>query len=98
MAGYIRPDNFLQWLRMGEMIDGSSPKYTLEYTDGMYVAQNGGVGRVRSRVIYLVIAEPEPVDSGVYTCQIMGTNVSTEVNLTVSEVKGMCWYKFGLWL
>ncbi len=88
MAGYLHPDDSLQWFRMGEIINGSSSRHQVKYSIGDRIAQNGGDELTKSRVSALVIQDPEMEDSGVYTCQIKNTDVSSEINLSVLEVKG----------
>ena len=90
MADFIRSDEDLQWFRGGQQITNGS-RHTVTYEDGRSgVAQNGGMFVVPARVSVLTISDPVVADSGVYTCQIQGTNESTNIQLSVtgSETEG----------
>lgn len=88
MAGYAYPDSSLQWFNGSEPIDVLSPRHRVEYREGNRRVQNGGDDRVKSRISSLEILEPELADSGPYTCMIVGTAISADVNLTVLQVDG----------
>ena len=84
MTLYVRADEDLQWFRGSEMIDSRNDRYTISYRNGLTgAAQNGGNVTVPGRVSVLTISNPQLSDSGTYTCRILGTEQSTDVQLNV---------------
>ena len=79
MRAYIRPDNTLIWERPGgQRIANGTGKHQITFSDGLpMTAANGGGELVPSRVSTLVISNPEPSDTGTYTCRVV--NVSNAV-------------------
>ena len=84
MTLYVRADEDLQWFRGSEMIASRNDRYTISYRNGLTgAAQNGGNVTVPGRVSVLTISNPQLSDSGTYTCRILGTEQSTDVQLNV---------------
>ena len=83
MRAFIRPDSSLLWKGpSGRRIASDENKYHITFSDGVPdVAANGSQTLVPSRVSTLTIINPEPSDSGRYTCSIVG--VSAEVVISV---------------
>ena len=84
MSLYLHPDENLQWFRGGQQIMNTE-RHNITYTDGT------GVGQIRedtvgsSRISTLVISEPRLSDSGTYTCAIINTENSQDIELTVES-------------
>ena len=87
MTLFIRSDEDLQWFRGSEMIVSGTGRYTASYRNGLAgAAQNGGNVTVPGRVSVLTISYPQQSDSGTYTCRILGTEQSADVQLSVEDV------------
>ena len=87
MTLFIRPDEDLQWFRGSEMIASATNRYTISYRNGSArAAQNGGNVTIPGRVSVLTISNPQLSDSGKYTCRILGTEQSADIQLTVEGV------------
>ena len=87
MTLYIRPDEDLQWFRGSENITSETNRYTILYRNGLAgAAQNGGNVTTPGRVSVLAISNPQLSDSGKYTCRILGTEQSADIQLTVESV------------
>ena len=57
---------------------------TISYRNGLTgAAQNGGNVTVPGRVSVLTISNPQLSDSGTYTCRILGTEQSIDVQLNI---------------
>ena len=85
MTEFIRPDESLQWFRGGQQITNGG-RHSIMYENGTAdLAQNGGFDLVPGRVSVLTISDPLLSDSGVYTCQIQGTVVSADIQLSITE-------------
>ena len=87
MAGYVRPDDHLNWFREEEMITQDS-KYELEFRNGSQTAQGGGSTTTPSRLSVVRILNPEMEDIGVYKCVINGTELTSHVELVVLKASG----------
>ena len=84
MTLYIRADEDLQWFRGSEMIASGTNRYTVSYRNGLPgAAQNGGNVTIPGRISALTISSPQLSDSGTYTCRILGTEQSADVQLSV---------------
>ena len=84
MTLYIRADGDLQWFRGSEMIASGTDRYTISYRNGLAgAAQNGGNVTIPGRVSVLTISNPQLSDSGTYTCRLLGTELSADVQLSV---------------
>ena len=84
MTLFVRPDQDLQWFRGSEMIVNGTCRYTVSYRNGLTeAAQNGGNMTIPGRVSMLTISNPQLSDSGTYTCRILGTEQSADVQLSV---------------
>ena len=81
MSLYLHPDEDLQWLHDGENISDTD-RHTVSYISSSGVGQFGERDTGPSRVIHLLISEPQMSDSGRYTCAIRGTNVSQDIQLS----------------
>ena len=87
MTLYIRPDEDLQWFRGSEVIVNGTGRYTVSYHNGsVRAAQYGGDTLIPGRVSVLTISYPQLSDSGTYTCRILGTEQSANVQLSVEGV------------
>ena len=87
MTLYIRPDEDLQWFRGSEMIVNGTGRHTVSYRNGsVRAAQYGGDTLIPGRVSVLTISNPQQSDSGTYTCRILGTEQSANVQLSVEGV------------
>ena len=87
MTMYIRPDEDLQWFRGSEMIVSRTNRCTVSYHNGLAgAAQNGGNVTIPGRISVLTISSPQLSDSGTYTCRILGTEQSADIQLTVESV------------
>ena len=85
---YIRPDSHLQWFIGDTRIEIGTSRNTIVYVDGdNNTAQNGQNNHVPGRVAVLTIANPQPSDAGTYTCRIMGTDQSADVQLIIATSK-----------
>ena len=87
MTLYIRPDEDLQWFRGSEMIVNGTNRHTVSYHNGsVRAAQYGGDTLIPGRVSVLTISSPQQSDSGTYTCRILETEQSADVQLSVEDV------------
>ena len=87
MTLYVRADEDLQWFRDSEMIVSGTERYTVSYRNGLTeAALNGGNVTIPGRVLVLTISNPQLSDSGTYTCRILGTEQSANVQLSVEDV------------
>lgn len=86
MRQYIRPDNFLTWEGPGgQTITSGTIRHQIIFTDGLPdEAANGSFHVVPSRISTLVISNPEPADTGTYTCRVMGTSQVVDIQLVVN--------------
>ena len=88
MRAFIHPDSSLIWEGPGgQRITGSS-KHHITFTNGLPVeAADGSDLLVPSRVSTLTIFNPEPSDTGTYTCSVnnMGTNQTVTVVVSVNN-------------
>ena len=89
MVDYIRPDSDLQWFIGDTHIKNGTNRRTVTYVDGddNSAAQNGQVNHVPGRVAVLTIANPELSDGNTYTCRIMDTDQSADVQLIITTSK-----------
>ena len=87
MALFIRPDEDLQWFRGSEMIVSGTNRHTVSYRNGSAeVVVNVTTFNISSRVSVLAISNPQLSDSGTYTCRILGTEQSADVQLSLEGV------------
>ena len=87
MALFIRPDEDLQWFRGSEMIVSGTNRHTVSYRNGSAeVVVNATTFNISSRVSVLAISNPQLSDSGTYTCRILGTEQSADIQLTVEGI------------
>ena len=87
MTLYSRPDEDLQWFRGSEMIVNGTNRYTISYHNGLAgAAQKGENVTIPGRVSVLAISNPQLSDSGTYTCRILGTEQSADVQLSLEGV------------
>ena len=87
MTLFVRPDEDLQWFRGSEMIVSGIGRYTVSYHNGRTgAAQNGGNVTIPGRVSVLTISNPQLSDSGTYTCRILGTEQTANVQLSVEDI------------
>ena len=84
MSLYLRPDENLQWFRRGQQIMNTD-RHTITYTDGTGIGHFGEDAVGSSRVSTLVISEPRLSDSGTYTCALINTEHSQDIELTVES-------------
>ena len=86
MRAFIRPDSSLIWEGPGgRRITGGTSKHQITFSDGSPgTAANGSGVLVPSRVSMLTITNPEPSDTGMYTCSVMGTTEAVTMELTVN--------------
>jgi hypothetical protein len=84
MSLYLRPDENLQWFRGGQQIINTD-RHTITYTNGTGMGQFGEDTVGSSRISTLVISEPRLSDSGTYTCAIINTEHSQDIELTVES-------------
>ena len=89
MSLYLHPDENLQWYRGDELIAADTERYTITYTNGSASGQFGENTVGPSRVSTLVISQPQMSDSDIYTCAIMNTEHSQDIQLIVERV-GKC--------
>ena len=86
MTLFVRADEDLQWFRGSEMIAGGTDRYAISYRNGLAgAAQNGDNMTVPGRVSVLTISNPQLSDSGTYTCRILGTEQSADIQLSVER-------------
>ena len=84
---FIRPDEDLQWFRGSEMIVSGTNRHTVSYRNGSAeVVVNVTTFNISSRVSVLTISNPQLSDSGTYTCRILGTEQSADVQLSLEGV------------
>ena len=92
MAGYIHPDSDLYWSVNGQpvlSIPAYHAKYSISYANGSHVAQYGRQNVIPSRVAWLTVFNVEMEDSNMdYSCAIIGTDITSGVNLTVERASG----------
>ena len=86
MSLYLHPDENLQWYRGGEVIAADTERHTITYTDGNVSGQFGDDFVRPSRVSTLVISQPQMSDSDTYTCAIINTQHSQDIQLIVESV------------
>ena len=87
MTLFIRPDEDLQWFRGSEMIVSETNRHTVSYHNGSAeVVANGNTFNISSLVSVLTISNPQLSDSGTYTCRILGTEQSADVQLSLEGV------------
>ena len=84
MSLYIHPDEDLQWLHNGQLLTSGTDRHTISYRNSHGVGQFGGQETGASRESTLVISQPQISDSGHYTCAISGTNVSQDIQLSIT--------------
>ena len=84
MSLYLRPDENLQWFRGGQQIMNTD-RHTITYTDGTGIGHFGEDTVGSSRISTLVISEPRLSDSGTYTCAIINTEHSQDIELTIES-------------
>jgi len=81
MTLYIRADEDLQWFNGSTMITSGR---TVSYHNGTAGAeQNGAIITIPGRVSVLTISNPQQSDSGTYSCRILGTEQSADIQLNV---------------
>ena len=86
MTLFVRADEDLQWFRGSEMIASGTDRYTISYHNGLEgAAQNGRNMTIPGRVSVLTISNPQLSDSGTYTCRLLGTEQSVDVQLSVEQ-------------
>jgi len=84
MTLYIRADEDLQWFNGSMMITSGTNRRTVSYHNGTAgAAQNGGSNIIPGRVSVLTISNPQQSDSGTYSCRILGTEQSADIQLNV---------------
>ena len=86
MSLYLHPDENLQWYRGGEVIAADTERHTITYTNGTALGQFGDDFVGPSRVSTLVISQPQMSDSDTYTCAIINTQHSQDIQLIVESV------------
>lgn len=98
MAGFIRPDEDLQWFRIdGVLSSKNGERYTVTYREGQSnSAQNGGTETVPSRLSVLTVSRPQQSDSGVFECRLNEIALSAEIRLTVLGKCLLLWPKLEL--
>ena len=86
MRAFIRPDSSLIWEGpVGRRITDGTDRHQITFSDGApNAAANGGGVLVPSRVSILTITNPEPSDTGTYTCSVMGTSEVVNIELMVN--------------
>ena len=86
MSAFIRPDNSLMWTGpSGQNIAGGTGKFQITFSDGSPdAAVDGSDVLVPSRVSTLTITNPEPSDSGTYTCSVIDTSEAVTIELMVN--------------
>jgi len=88
MTLYIRPDEDLQWFNGSMMISSGTNRRTISYHNGTAdAAQNGGNAIIPGRVSVLTISNPQQSDSGTYSCRILGTEQSADIQLNVMPME-----------
>ena len=86
MTLYIRADEDLQWFNGSVMITSGTNRHTVSYRNGTAgAAQNGGTATIPGRVSVLTISNPQQSDSGTYSCRILGTKQSVDIQLNVQQ-------------
>ena len=94
MTLYIRPDEDLQWFSGSMVISSGTNRRTISYHNGTAdAAQNGGNAIIPGRVSVLTISNPQQSDSGMYSCRILGTEQSADIQLSVMPVEQGLWFK-----
>ena len=94
MTLYIRADEDLQWFNGSTMITSGTNRHTISYHNGTAdAAQNGGNAIIPGRVSVLTISNPQQSDSGMYSCRILGTEQSADIQLSVMPVEQGLWFK-----
>lgn len=84
MEDYIHPDAEFKWRKGDQMIERNAT-HTISYVTGLRgQAQNGGT--TNSRFSALTISNLRVADEGVYTCFVMGTQESADVQLYVAPL------------
>ena len=84
MTQYIRADEDLQWFNGSMMITSGTNRHTVSYHNGTAgAAQNGGSVPIPGRVSVLTISNPQQSDAGTYSCRILGTEQSADIQLNV---------------
>ena len=87
MSGFIRPDDSLTWVGpTGQTIVSGSNRHQITYTDGASLqgAANGSEDLVPTRVSTLRISNPEPSDTGNYTCRVSEAFQAVAIELIVN--------------
>ena len=87
MSGFIRRDESLTWVGpTGQTVVSGSNRHQITYTNGTSPqgAANGSDILVPTRVSTLTISNPEPSDSGNYTCRVIETLQAVAIELIVN--------------
>ena len=88
MTLYIRADEDLQWFNGSTMITSGTNRHTISYHNGTaHAAQNGGNIFIPGRVSVLTISNPQQSDAGTYSCRILGTEQSADIQLNVMSTQ-----------
>ena len=88
MTLYIRADEDLQWFNGSMMITSGTNRRTISYHNGRAdAAQNGGSVIIPGRVSVLTISNSQQSDSGTYSCRILGTEQSADIQLNVMSTQ-----------
>ncbi len=85
MSAYIRPDNQLRWFKDDQLVAVDEDRRQITYMNGTKLGQFGRLGFQPSRVSVLTISNPTLSDSGTYTCRVMGTRESLDIELLVES-------------
>ncbi len=83
MSDYIRPDKYLQWVDEKGSILKDSKKYRILFEDR--TAQNNSL--LSSRLSTLTIFNPTELDSGRYSCRVLGSSQPIHTSLIVKPVE-----------